>query len=395
MSNEIRSIEELLNVAEFELGKSANISSEYEKLRKFILDKAELLKEEGIYDDEFIFNLWVKRTKNGIANTSSNNISKKEFEKAEVKEALISFTNQIAQSNTKKTFDEVVNGFKHLKEQGIIQYIYRASIARVFCTFYPDEHINWVTDDHIKNINLLFSDSFIDIDKVLVSNKKVNWFDISISLRLQINIINDKRSKPLESKLTRQIISLYYRRMIFKEKIFSEIEPAVKHDEHDCIDTPSTKRKKVNLDDISPQNRKTTGRTITVSQNEKELTQRFLIWIEKEKIYELRELEQRTGANDRIDVTLQQGLSLIYAELKSVSSYSNMPKRAIRAALGQILDYQFYDSKETADELWIVLDKGKLTQEDKEFIKSLNLEFKKLNLKLLVEKNNSSFEVYK
>lgn len=152
---------------------------------------------------------------------------------------------------------------------------------------------------------------------------------------------------------------------------------------------------KVDLGEISFQHRKTMSLTIIASQKEKELTQRFIYWIERQNIYILKGLEQRTGANDRIDVSLQHGLSLIYAELKSVSSYSGMPKRAIRAALGQILDYQFYDRKEMAQELWIVLDNSELTKDDRSFITSLNTKFKDLNLKLLVEDRNSSFKVYK
>ena len=94
-------------------------------------------------------------------------------------------------------------------------------------------------------------------------------------------------------------------------------------------------------------------------------------------------------------MTIKQGMSLIYAELKSVSSYSKKPKRAIRAALGQVLDYQFYDTSNQASELWIVLDQCKLTTKDKEFIKSLNSNFKSITLKLLVEKNELSFREYK
>jgi len=393
MSSNINSIAKLLDIAELELAKPENISEDYENLRRKIIDKGILCRSKGEYNNDFLWDLWRKRNRNGIANITSNNISEDEFKR--IKGDLIKFTKKIAQGNTQKVFDEIVDGFKLLKEQGKIQYIYRAAIARVFCTFYPDEHINWVTIDNIKDINILFSDSFTDISKVPYLSKDINWFSISFNLRQQINDINSKRIKPLENIIVRQIVSLYYKRVLAYGKPPHNSKTTTENNESGSIDNPSTEREEVSLDEIIPHERETIGSTITVSQKEKELTHRFLNWIHRQKGIELYGVEQRTGAHDRIDVTIKQGMSLIYAELKSVSSYSKTPKRAIRAALGQILDYQFYDTSSQASELWIVLDQCKLTTIDKNFIKSLNSNFKSITLKLLVEKNELSFREYK
>lgn len=399
MNYKISTIEDLLQVAEFELAKSANISVENETLRTEMLNKANIFKEKEVYDDNFIWDLWGKRTKNGIANINSNNISKDEFQKAGVREMLIDFTRKIILCNTQYVYDEIVSNFERLRNEGVFQYIYSASIARVFCTFHPDEHINWVTEKKIKDIYQLFSESFSDISKMNLSTKDITWFEISYKLRQEINAINDSLNIPISRKKIRQIINLYYNRKIYNHDfphatITQGSKETTANNEKNCMDKPSSKRTKVDLNQFIPQYRESTGRTITVSQKEKELTHRFINWIEKQKIYKLKELEQLTGANDRIDVSLLQGLSLVYAELKSVSSYSGMPKRAIRAALGQILDYQLYDRREMAHELWIVLDNCELKKEDKEFIASLNSTFNELNLRLLVEKSNSSFNIY-
>lgn len=397
MGNKINTIESLLQVAEHELSKSANISVDYENLRSEMLNKARQFKFEGVFDDEFIWDLWGKRTKNGIANINNTNISKNEFKKPDVRDILIDFTRKIMHHNTQSVHDEIVSNFERLKDEGVFQYVYSASIARVFCTFHPDEHMSWVTRENIKNIYLLFSNSFSDISKINFSSNDINWFEISYKLRQEINLINERLKKPLNMEMVRQIIVLYYNRNISKHDFprSQDSNDTIADNEEDCMDSSSIKRKKVDLGEISFQHRKTMSLTIIASQKEKELTQRFIYWIERQNIYILKGLEQRTGANDRIDVSLQHGLSLIYAELKSVSSYSGMPKRAIRAALGQILDYQFYDRKEMAQELWIVLDNSELTKEDRSFITSLNTKFKDLNLKLLVEDRNSSFKVYK
>jgi hypothetical protein len=108
MNDTTSTIEDLLQVAEFELAKSANISVENEALRKEMLNKANIFKEKGVYDDNFIWDLWGKRTKNGIANINSNNISKDEFQKAGVREMLMDFTRKITLGNTQHVYDEIV-----------------------------------------------------------------------------------------------------------------------------------------------------------------------------------------------------------------------------------------------------------------------------------------------
>jgi len=128
------------------------------------------------------------------------------------------------------------------------------------------------------------------------------------------------------------------------------------------------------------------GKEIYTSSNEAELTKRFLSWLKStNNQYEFIELEQRANDRDRIDVVLKHGKQEVYAELKSVSSYASKPKRAIRAALGQVLDYQYYDGKPKAQELWIVLDKCSLSSSEKDFITNLNKNFENMNLRLVLK----------
>jgi hypothetical protein len=137
------------------------------------------------------------------------------------------------------------------------------------------------------------------------------------------------------------------------------------------------------------------SKEIFVSQNEKKLTKSFVSWVNSEVKYKVCRLEQKANDRDRIDVVLNDGKNTIYAELKSVNSYSENPKRAIRAGLGQILDYQFFDGMPTAKELWIVIDK--CSDEDIEsvklFIDSLNAHLVNLNLRVLVQKKSGIFEL--
>jgi len=136
------------------------------------------------------------------------------------------------------------------------------------------------------------------------------------------------------------------------------------------------------------------GKEIYISSKEEELTKRFLSWLKStNNQYKFVELEQKANDRDRIDVVLTQGEREIYAELKSVSSYSSKPKRAIRAALGQVLDYQYYDGKPRAHELWIVLDKCELNSSESDFIRTLNNNFKNMNLRLVIENSKGNFKV--
>ncbi|WMB74801.1 hypothetical protein RA178_09470 [Shewanella oncorhynchi] len=181
MGNKINTIESLLQVAEHELSKSANISVDYENLRSEMLNKARQFKFEGVFDDEFIWDLWGKRTKNGIANINNTNISKNEFKKSDVRDILIDFTRKIMHHNTQSVHDEIVSNFERLKDEGVFQYVYSASIARVFCTFHPDEHMSWVTRENIKIFTCYFLILF------LIYQKLTFHLMILIGLKLVIN----------------------------------------------------------------------------------------------------------------------------------------------------------------------------------------------------------------
>lgn len=164
-------------------------------------------------------------------------------------------------------------------------------------------------------------------------------------------------------------------------------------DESDSDDSGNSNKEEVSRDGLGLEKRIMKGGKIYANKNEKKLTQNFVRWIKTKSEYSLESLEQRANARDRIDVVLSKKKETIYAELKSVSSYSGMSKRAIRAALGQILDYQFYDGKPKASQLWIVLDSCEITDSEMVFINTLNKKLNNLNLKLIVEDENSSFKI--
>ncbi|MBW8192743.1 hypothetical protein K0504_17025 [Neiella marina] len=125
---------------------------------------------------------------------------------------------------------------------------------------------------------------------------------------------------------------------------------------------------------------------------ENDLTIDFVKWCNTSKDFTVKELESRTSEKDRIDVVLEGKSGTVYAELKSISSYRNV-KRAIRAALGQLIDYQYYDDKIQASELWIVLDAEVDNENDIRFIKRLNNEFNNLNLKLVCKTGSAKFNI--
>ncbi|WP_019027650.1 hypothetical protein [Colwellia piezophila] len=109
-------------------------------------------------------------------------------------------------------------------------------------------------------------------------------------------------------------------------------------DESDSDDSGNSNKEEVSGDGLGLEERIMKGGKIYANKNEKKLTQNFVKWIKTKSEYSLESLEQRANARDRIDVVLSKNKELlkeketIYAELKSVSSYSGMSKRAIRAA---------------------------------------------------------------
>lgn len=185
----------------------------------------------------------------------------------------------------------------------------------------------------------------------------------------------------------------FIKKTIFSNKLKTYTYLRVLVDEY-CASNPILLED--NLPISSRSKRKIEGKEIYASSNEEELTKRFLSWLKStNNQYEFIELEQRANDGDRIDVVLKHGELEVYAELKSVSSYASKPKRAIRAALGQVLDYQYYDGKPRAHELWIVLDKCELNSSENDFIRTLNNNFKNMNLRLVIENSEGNFKVLK
>jgi hypothetical protein len=127
--------------------------------------------------------------------------------------------------------------------------------------------------------------------------------------------------------------------------------------------------------------RTTEGRTVEVTHGHLELSKKFIKWLKRKGYRNIK--DEFVLANfDRIDVRFELEDKKIFSELKTVSGRAT--KRAIRQALGQILDYQYYDDREKADELWIVVN-DECTNLDVQFIKQL-VEKHELPLRLVWEK---------
>lgn len=133
------------------------------------------------------------------------------------------------------------------------------------------------------------------------------------------------------------------------------------------------------------------GKEITASQNELELSTRFVTWINSIGANHIT-LEQRCNERDRIDVAFELNKESTIAELKSISSYNKSAKRAIRAALGQLLDYQYFDRDTKKSKLWIVLD-GKISQKEMDFISKLNTNHK-LSILIIFETDKNKFQSF-
>lgn len=124
------------------------------------------------------------------------------------------------------------------------------------------------------------------------------------------------------------------------------------------------------------------GETVEVTHEHLKLSNRFIKWLGG-KGYKKIVNEYVMANKDRIDVLFHLGNKTILSELKTVSGGST--KRAIREALGQVLDYQYYDKTVSASELWIVVN-SECSDSDQFFIETL-ISKHKLPLRLVWEKN--------
>jgi hypothetical protein len=125
------------------------------------------------------------------------------------------------------------------------------------------------------------------------------------------------------------------------------------------------------------------GGMVQVSEDHSRLQKKFIEWAKARGTKNIQE-EFVLANGDRIDVRLNFRGKNVFSELKTVSGSST--KRAIREALGQLLDYQYHGETIASDELWIVVD-GECNKDDKRFINKLIINHK-LPLVLLWEKNN-------
>lgn len=112
--------------------------------------------------------------------------------------------------------------------------------------------------------------------------------------------------------------------------------------------------------DYAPIIRVVDGRVIDVRQLHNALAGRFTRSMQMQG-YACRHEHRLANTLDRVDVLLSRHGLNIYCELKPVAGSST--KREIRAALGQLLDYQYYNKSVRADALWIVLDAPCNTQD--------------------------------
>ncbi len=132
-----------------------------------------------------------------------------------------------------------------------------------------------------------------------------------------------------------------------------------------------------------------TGQEIKVTINHKLLSDQFVEWLRSYSSGKIHEEYRIEGCQDRIDVIFNFNGETIISELKTVEGSSS--KRAIREALGQVLDYQYYQGKEKADQLWIVLN----DEADVDDIAFINVLIKKHKIPLrLVCQNSKGFSFY-
>ncbi len=123
------------------------------------------------------------------------------------------------------------------------------------------------------------------------------------------------------------------------------------------------------------------GGMVEVTHEHLRLTEKFIKWVSKKGFKDIKN-EYILANKDRIDVRFYIDNQLIFTEMKTVGGSSS--KRSIREALGQLLDYQYYNSTIQAKELWIVIN-DKVDESDIQFIDSLR-DMHNLPLRIVWEK---------
>lgn len=118
-----------------------------------------------------------------------------------------------------------------------------------------------------------------------------------------------------------------------------------------------------------------------ISRLQNLLALRFSAWLKEQGYTDVR------YERDYVDISFRCGRQSVMAELKVCSSFS--PRRAIREAVGQVLEYNLYWNESCADEWWIVLDQHAAAA-DLKYIKRLRAEFS-FPLFLAYEDEDSGF----
>lgn len=335
----------------YEYLKNFHQDTEYLNLRKNILSDA---KKYNRKNDELLKRIWFDRTKNGVANITSNSFSKAEFQNNT--SVLHNLSIQIKNDKNYDVYKNAISELESLRDNKSIRHLYKASVARTFATFHPNLFINWVTDKNIKQILQIFS-NFEDI-KLKDVNQKSDWYTISYKLMSAINKINNKRLEPENIRLLITQIYLQNREIESSNKSRKKIDKKA---------PKSTTRKAVDAMDVK--------------LNENGVLKKiFCDWLEKKKIYDDILCEDGIDKGQRVDVSMTKSQSgvRVLCELKWINDIDF--KQKIRMAVGQLLEYQFYD-KSNNSELWLVINQPP----EKKYVEYLNA---------LKERMNESFHVY-
>jgi len=142
------------------------------------------------------------------------------------------------------------------------------------------------------------------------------------------------------------------------------------------------KKFEMNSDNSYKSIRLQSGQEVEVTNGHLKLSKKFIKWLGRRGFKNIQS-EFVLANHDRIDVLFYLKGKPIFSELKTISGSS--AKRAIREALGQILDYQYYGSTDNASELWIVVN-DECSDNDVLFVKRL-IDQHQLPLRLVWEKN--------
>ncbi len=157
----------------------------------------------------------------------------------------------------------------------------------------------------------------------------------------------------------------------------------------DIDSTMGTKRNQVSWDegdeyDEGVHSFHMSGRDVKRSQAHKKLSRKFRAWIRNNHSAKIR--KERKG----IDVEFKLGKERVCVELKTKAEGD--VKNQIRNAIGQLIEYNYYPGRETADQ-WIIVTDSRPTKKDLSFVDNLQ-EILPKSLTLIWGKNDTDFVCY-